>query len=166
MKQTARPFPEFAFLYAVPLDSNLIKSLLLFFDGVAIVASQHRIAQALQVEPWFFLPFLQSGLSKVGLPGGFFGSGFRESYQAEIRALLSSGQFDDRPISLEMDRYFFPNQMGFVPPDSNALAQDESARTRDRLIGPGSNQADADTASENLLDELKRRGLLEVRQHV
>jgi hypothetical protein len=158
---------DFAFLYAVPLDSRLIRSLLLFFDGVAIVASPQRIAQALAAEPWFFLPFLQSDLSKVWTPDDFFDTNFRESYHAQVRALLLSGQFDNRPITLEMDRYLFPAQLPFVPQDWNVRSvHDESARVRDRLIGPGSGQTDAGTASGNLLDELKERGLLEVRQHV
>jgi hypothetical protein len=165
MRQDGRPFPEFGFLYATPLDSNLIKSLLLFFDGVAVVASPQRIASAVAAEPWFFLPFLQSDMSKVWIPEDFFDAEFRTAYRTEVQSLLSSGWFDNRPRNLVLDRYLFPNQMAGLPPDWNVRAQDEVARFRDRLIGPGSNDATAGIVPGNLLDELAQRGLLEVRQY-
>jgi hypothetical protein len=112
-QQMNKPYREFAFLYAAPLESNVLKSLLLFFDGIAIVASEQRIAQALQAEPWFFLPILQSELSRFWTPEDFFDDQYRRMHEAEIRNFLGSGLFDSHQSDLTMDNYMFPGQFPF-----------------------------------------------------
>ena len=142
------------------LTSSLIRSLLLFFDGVAIVVSRYRLAQAITMEPDFFLPFLQSDMSKLWMPEDFFDADFRTAYQTEVRSLVSSGWFDNRPHNITMDNYIFPSQAAFLPPE--LPFQDEVARFRDQLIAHGANNA----SDRSLLNELIQRGLAEVRQHV
>ena len=164
MNLERQPYPEFAFVYAAPLESSMLKSLLLFFDGIAIVAAEQRIAHAIQHEPWFFLPLLQSELSKFWTPAEFFDTEYRKLHEAELRQFLATDVYQDRQPSLEVGNYLFASQLPFPLADTdNLAAQDDANRVTDDLLGLKRILGGA-VEPGGLLEELQQRGLVEIRQ--
>lgn len=165
MQQNANQFEEFAFIYATPLNSAMLKSLLLFFDGIAVVAAEMRIADALRNEPEFFLPMLRSKLGMFWTPTEFFDDDYRASHTAAIQQLVDDGVFDNYKPDLEVADYIVGMQLPFafeMPGLRNRGVRDELARDTDKLLGlkPGEG---TEQELHGILVTLAQRGLIEVR---
>ena len=128
-------FPDIAYYYPAPYwgwrESGWVKSLLLFFDQVAILLPRYMYGRHHVADPTLVEPLEDHGLLRVLEPNDWVSEKMANQLAEIIVELLTNGMFDDLPRA----NYFA-----------------ELSRSR---IGYG---ADVDLA-DFLVDELKAKGL-------
>lgn len=128
MKDTAYYYPA---PYWLAGEGDWIKSLLLFFDDVAILLPDYMRGRHRDADPWLAGPMEEQGLLRILEPKEWIDAEVAEKLAEIMVELLAGGVFDELPES----RYF--------------------AELSQSRVGYG---ADADLA-QFLVDELRQRGL-------
>jgi hypothetical protein len=136
---------EFAYYYPEPYwlsqESSWIKSLLLFFDGVAILLPDYMSGRELAADPTLAQPLADQGLLKVLQPEWFVDQELADRLAEGMVELIAGDEFD----TSERDRAPFAalsmSRMGF--------AQLSASRMGNRHRG----------VFEVILQDLKERGL-------
>jgi hypothetical protein len=91
-----RPLPEVAFYYPGPMwsDGEALKTLLLFFDGIALLVPRYMTERPEQHEPWMVGPLRKARLLHILEPETLVDKTATEELTTAIGGLLRSGAFD------------------------------------------------------------------------
>lgn len=93
--------PEVAYYYPAPYwasgDGGWVKSLLLFFDQLAILLPQYMYGRHQVADPSMVLPLEERGLLRVLEPNDWIDEKTAESLAETVNGLLTSGAFDGLP---------------------------------------------------------------------
>lgn len=93
--------PEVAYYYPAPYwasgDSGWVKSLLLFFDQLAILLPQYMYGLHQVADPSMVLPLEERGLLRVLEPNDWIDEETAASLAEAVNGLLASGVFDELP---------------------------------------------------------------------
>jgi hypothetical protein len=92
--------PEMAMIYAAPPEAATIKSLLLFFDGVAFIGDPLHVRHELAISPELYEPLMESGLARQWTPSDLIDERGRETYSAVIAHAIESPLFTGRAPDL------------------------------------------------------------------
>jgi hypothetical protein len=109
-KETAYYYPE---PYWLAREGNWIKSLLLFFDDIAILLPEYMNGHQLSADPTLAAPLQERGLLRALQPEWFVDEDTTQKLTDVITALIESGAFDN----LERDTQFAElsmSRMGYV----------------------------------------------------
>ena len=95
------PRPEVAYYYPAPHwvsdESGWVKSLLLFFDELAILLPQYMHGHHQVADPSMVMPLEERGLLRVLEPNDWIDEETAESLAEIVNGLLTSGAFDGLP---------------------------------------------------------------------
>lgn len=146
MDSTAPPRPsELAYYYPEPYwsghQSSWIKSLLLFFDGVAILLPEYMSGRELVADPTLAEPLADQGLLTVLQPEWFVDDQLSDRLAEGMVELITGGAFDAQSVSEAPFASLSMSRMGFAELSASRMG----ARHRGVF--------------EMIHDELKGRGL-------
>ena len=100
--------PDVAYVYPAPFwgwkESGWVKSLLLFFDQVAILLPGYMYGQHIMADPTLVIPLEERGLLRVLEPSNWVDQEMTEQLAGVMVELLTDGVFDDLPE----ENYFQP----------------------------------------------------------
>ena len=94
MSEIAYYYPE---PYWLTTDGSWIKTLLLFFDGVAILLPEYMVGRHLQADPTLVEPLEDKGLLRTLEPEWFVDATMTEQLTEAVVELITGGAFDDLP---------------------------------------------------------------------
>ncbi len=98
--------PEIGYIYPAPYwrlgDHDWVKSLLLFFDQVAILLPDYMYGRHYQADPTLVGPLEERGLLRILEPGAWIDAEARTELSNTISLLLDAGAFD----ALDLDVHF------------------------------------------------------------
>ena len=115
--------PDVAYYYPAPHwsenDSGWVKSLLLFFDQIAILLPRYMHGHHLAADPSLAIPLEERGLLQVLEPNDWIDEETAELLAEVIFELLTNGAFDDLPkdvqfYELSQSRIGYGVQMGLA----------------------------------------------------
>jgi hypothetical protein len=88
--------PEFAFYYPGPrwYDSDWVKNLLLFFDGIALLVPKHVADRPFDFDPALATALRDHGLLKTIEPESFVDEADAKALEDSMIKIISSGAFD------------------------------------------------------------------------
>lgn len=126
--ETGQPRPELAYYYPEPYwlerEGSWIKSLLLFFDGVAILLPDYMRGREVAADPTLAGPLEERGLLRVLEPEWFVDQHLADRLAGGMVELITGGAFDlDKPrefVNLSMSR------MGFADLSSSRTSVPEA----------------------------------------
>lgn len=93
--------PDVAYYYPAPFwdwsESGWVKSLLLFFDRVAILLPDYMYGRHIAADPTMVLPLEERGLLQILEPGDWVDEKVTTELATVLVELLTAGAFDDLP---------------------------------------------------------------------
>jgi hypothetical protein len=91
--KSAKPLPEIAFYYPGPMwrFGERIKTLLLFFDGVALLVPAYMQSRPEEIEPYLATPLREAGLLKILEPESLVDKSAARELGAALAPILKSG---------------------------------------------------------------------------
>jgi hypothetical protein len=136
---------ELAYYYPEPYwlanEGSWIKSLLLFFDGVAILLPDYMSGRELVADPALAGPLTDQGLLKVLHPEWFVDGQLADRLAEGMVELITSGAFDDSAVAQSPFAELSMSRMGFAGLSASRMGSGHSG------------------VFEMVLDELKAHGL-------
>jgi hypothetical protein len=93
----AAPLQEVAFYYPGPVweDGDLVKSLLLFFDGVSLLVPRYLLDKPERVDPAIVSPLREAGLLHYLEPESFVDAAATLQLESVVTELLACGALDE-----------------------------------------------------------------------
>ncbi len=93
------PLADLAYYYPQPYwragESDGLKNLLLFFDGIAILLPRYMAGRETAADPFFAGPLQEQGLLRILEPETFVDQQATEALLAAVTELITQGAFDD-----------------------------------------------------------------------
>src|SRR5437762_3059639 len=92
-----KALPEVAFYYPGPVwyDSDAMKTLLLFFDGIGLLVPEYLLGKPTSVDPEIALPLIEQGLLHLITPETFIDLSSAEQLATQMGDIIHSGLLDE-----------------------------------------------------------------------
>ncbi len=104
MGQVAEPLPEVACYYPEPYwgmyEGDWVKSLLLFFDRVAILLPKYMRGREIEADPALTGPLTDAGMLQVLEPDSFVDKQMTETLSESVIGLIADGAFDELDLKV------------------------------------------------------------------
>ncbi len=145
VEEPSNQLSELAYYYPEPYwlaeESSWVKSLLLFFDGVAILLPDYMDGRELVADPTLAEPLADQGLLKVLHPEWFVDQQLSDRLGEGMVELIVAGAFDDPDAGRTPFAEISMSRMGFAALSSSRMGSIDAG------------------VFQMVLDELKARGL-------